>query len=286
MPKHYHTARQFKTFLSQLLDTNVTLADLCDFDKIIANVDAIKMHLNQLDYLIGQQDIEKAVNALWNNNPKCFTVLNILVAVRDNDKKVMGQDHKISKLSDYFNSPQQVTTFIKETGLGDLFINQRISNLVDYVFGVETGLDTNARKNRGGHSMERIITQRFNANGIPFKTEVSSTDYDALNVLGTDKKRFDFVVETRTSKYLIEVNFYSSSGSKPNEVARAYTELAHKIENVEGFEFVWITDGIGWEKSRNKIQEAFYSIKNIYNLTSLDQFIEQLKSEGLIAIDK
>lgn len=77
---------------------------------------------------------------------------------------------------------------------------------------------------------------------------------------------------------MIEVNFYSSEGSKLNEVARSYSDIAPKINSVSGFEFVWITDGIGWKSARNKLQEAYNIIPSIYNLTNMQDFINLIKA--------
>ena len=96
-------------------------------------------------------------------------------------------------------------------------------------------------------------------------------------MLGADKKRFDFYIETEWKKYLIEVNFYSGGGSKLNETARSYTELAPRVNSVDGFEFVWITDGIGWQSARNKLEEAYNEIPSVYNLTTIKEFIDLLK---------
>ena len=104
-----------------------------------------------------------------------------------------------------------------------------------------------------------------------------SSEFPNLSVLGTDEKRFDFFIETSSKRYLIEVNFYSGGGSKLNEVARAYTELAPKVNSVSGYEFVWITDGIGWKSARNKLEEAYNTIPSVYNLTNISSFIESLK---------
>ena len=145
------------------------------------------------------------------------------------------------------------------------------------LFGIETGLDTNARKNRSGHIMENTVARIFSYHGISFRQEVYSSEFPKLSVLGTDEKRFDFFIETPKKKYLIEVNFYSGGGSKLNEVARAYTDLAPKVNSVEGFEFVWITDGIGWKSARNKLEEAYNTIPSVYNLTNIKQFIDTIK---------
>lgn len=119
-----------------------------------------------------------------------------------------------------------------------------------------------------------LLTFFTNA-GIPFRQEVYSREWPAITeVLGDDEKRFDFVVETPSKVYLIEVNFYSGGGSKLNEVARSYSDIAPKINSVKGFEFVWITDGIGWKSAKNKLQEAYGIIPSVYNLTSIDDFLK------------
>lgn len=275
-----HTKEQFDSFMSQLKETNTTLDFYCDFEKINNNVEAISIKLNQLNYLIGREDIDSAICRLWNENKNVFSILEILIAVRTSDKKkAIMSDGNVRLINTLFDSAEGVIEYIHGTGLDKVFRNKQINNLVDYVFGVETGLDTNARKNRSGHLMEGQVASIFDNANIVYRQEVYSTEYPELYVLGEDKKRFDFVVETNRCKYLMEVNFYSGGGSKLNEVARAYSELSPKINNVEGFEFVWITDGIGWKSARNKLEEAFYAIPNIYNLTTIYNFIKQVKEE-------
>lgn len=275
-----HTKEQFDTFMSLLKETNTTLGFYCDFEKIKNNVESISIKLNQLNYLIGQVDMDAAIRRLWNENKNVFSILEILIAVRTSDKKkAIMADGNVKLISSLFDSVDGVIEYIHNTGLDKVFRNKQINNLVDYVFGVETGLDSNARKNRSGHLMEGQVAAILDNAGITYQQEVYSTDYPELSVLGEDKKRFDFVVETKYSKYLMEVNFYSGGGSKLNEVARAYSELSPKINAVDGFEFVWITDGIGWKSARNKLEEAFYAIPNIYNLTTIYDFIEHIKEE-------
>lgn len=274
-----HTKQEFETFMSQLLDTNANLAFYTDFQKCNANVKSIAIKLNTLNYLIGQTYMEQAIRDLWDNDPKVFSVLDILIAVRTNDKKMaLNDDGQAQNISTYFKTVDGVITFVKQTGLEEVFTNKQIKNLVDYVFGVEVGLDTNARKNRSGHVMEGLIAETFSKEGIDFRQEVYSTEFPLItDVLGEDKKRFDFVVGTSNKTYLMEVNFYSGGGSKLNEVARAYSELAPKVNSVDGFEFVWITDGKGWNSAKNKLEEAFYAIPSVYNLTTIINLINKLK---------
>lgn len=274
-----HTEKEFKTFMSQLKETNQSLDFFCDFDKINSNVENIKLSLCMLNSLIGSTNLRASVETIWNRDKTAFNVMDILIAVRsEGKKKVLNSLGECVVLDTLFHSVDGVMEFLTDTGLADVFQTQKITNLVDYVFGVETGLDSNARKNRSGHVMEDVVADLFADNGITYRKEVYSSEWSALTqALGEDEKRFDYVVETPNKIYLIEVNFYSGGGSKLNEVARAYSEIAPKINAVEGFEFVWITDGIGWNSAKNKLQEAFYTIPSIYNLTSIEEFIEDIK---------
>ena len=273
------THEDFQRFLSQLLETNADLAFYTDFEKCYANVKSISIKLNQLNYLIGKTDTESAIRDLWAENSKVFEVLGILIATRDRDnKKVINASGEIQLITDHFRSPEGVVEFVRSTGLEEVFRSKHITNLVDYVFGVEVGLDTNARKNRSGHIMEHRVDALLTRAGVAPEAEVYSTDLPGIGeVLGEDTKRFDFVVRTKAKTYLMEVNFYSGGGSKLNEVARAYTELAPKVNAVPGYEFVWITDGSGWNSAKGKLEEAFYAIPRIYNLTTIQDFIRQVK---------
>ena len=272
--------KNFNLFLSQLGETNATLDYFTDFEKVIHNTNKIAIKLNQLNYLIGKEDLHKAIKELYEENSKVFEVLDILLAVRKKDKKkTLNANGEFVLLESYFSSLQGVIDYIEQTGLADVFRNKNVTNLVDYVFGVEVGLDTNARKNRGGENMAKAVALKFNGANIPFRSEVNSTEFEEIKSLGQDLKRFDFVIKTRNKTYLIETNFYNSGGSKLNEVARAYTDIAPKINQYEKFEFVWITDGQGWLTAKNKLGEAYSLIPSIYNLANLDEFLSKVKTE-------
>lgn len=270
-----HTPEEFAIFMSQLKETNQSLDFFCDFQKINSNVENIRLSLCMLNSLIGSTNLRSSVETIWNRDRTAFNVMDILIAVRsEGRKKVLNSLGESVVLDTMFESVEGVMEFLTNTGLAEIFQTRKITNIVDYVFGVETGLDSNARKNRSGHVMEDFVANIFAEHGIAYRTEVYSSEWQTLNqALGDDEKRFDFVIETPQKKFLIEVNFYSSGGSKLNEVARAYSEIAPRINDVNGFEFVWITDGIGWRSAKSKLQEAFNIIPNIYNLTDIYSFI-------------
>lgn len=273
-----HTKEQFDLFISQLRETNATLDFYCDFPKIAKNVADIEISLNTLNYLIGKDDLRTAVQALWDRDSKVFDVMDILIATRKKDcKKYIDNDGAMYSIHSLFDSVDGVMKFIEGTGLDKVFKNKEIKDLVDYVFGVETGLDTNARKNRSGDITETLVARIFDNAKIDYRQQVSSKEYPAVSaVLGADQKVFDFAISKNDKTYLIEVNFYSGGGSKLNEVARSYTDLAPKINGVPGFEFVWITDGEGWNSAKNKLEEAFAAIPSIYNLTTINDFIKKI----------
>lgn len=273
-------SKQFEDFILNLSETNATLDYFTDFEKIKSNINKILIKLNQLNYLIGKENLKFAIEELFEENPKVFDVLGILIAVRKNDNaKTFNREGNIVYLNSYFQTPEKIYEFIEDTGLGDIFRNKNITNLVDYVFGVEVGLDTNARKNRSGQNMSKAVSLIFDKAKIFYKKEINSSEFPEITSLGVDLKRFDFVIKTAKKTYLIETNFYNVGGSKLNEVARAYADIAQKINQYPNYEFVWITDGRGWFSAKNKLEEAYSVIPSVYNLSNLETFTQKIKNE-------
>lgn len=269
---------KFDVFLSQLKETNATLGFFTDFSKAYSSVAKIAVKLNQLNFLLGKDNLRAAVELIYNENPKAFEVLDILVAVRKKDKRlVLNEMQQPVLLESYFNDVESICAYIDGTGLGEVFSSKKITNLVDYVFGVEVGLDTNTRKNRSGKLMAEAVAKVFDEAGVAYEEEVNSTSFNDLTGLGKDLKRFDFVIRKKDKIFLIETNFYNEGGSKPNEVARAYSDIAPKINANKKYEFVWITDGQGWLSAKNKLEEAYGIIPRVYNLTTLPFFVEEVK---------
>lgn len=274
----------FDEFFNSLSETNATLDYFTDFSKVKYNVNLIEIKLNQLNYLIGKDDLQTAVKELYQECPNAFLVLEILIAVRQKEKKkTLNAQGQVVTLQSYLTSVDKIVEFIENTGLADIFRDKNIKNLVDYVFGIEVGLDTNARKNRGGDNMFKAVSFLFDNANIYYKKEVRNTIFQEIKSLGDDVKQFDFVIKTKAKTYVIETNYYNAGGSKLNEVARAYTDVAPKINRYVQYEFVWITDGQGWKTAKNKLQEAYRHIPSVYNLKTLHIFITQLQQEGILS---
>ena len=284
--------REFSTWLAEFRESIADYSYYTDFEKVYKNVDKIKIELNILNSLIGSQDIRNEFRNLMNRYPETIKCIPILLAVRA--KEIYCQDDSGAYIYNFdLRNEDEISEecieryeyFMGETGLFNLLERRLLSNIHDYVTGVETGLDSNARKNRGGHLMEDLVEEyirraRFIEGETYFKeicihemTEKWGVDLSAISNQGQTEKRFDFVVKTDNMIYLIETNFYKSGGSKLNETARSYKNIAIESREIEGVTFVWFTDGIGWLQARNNLKEAFDVMPDIYNINELENNI-------------
>lgn len=278
--------RNFEEWLNTFRLTIATYQYYTDFEKVYRNVDHIKIELNILNSLVGSKDIENDFDKIITKYPETLKCIPILLAVRqhlilavENGKDIL-YDFKIQN-----HSIEQYKVFMRETGLFELISNRIISDLVDYVTGVETGLDSNARKNRTGHCMEDIVEDFLQKAGFVrdesyFKEMTISSitskwglDLSGISNDGKAEKRFDFVVKTNSMVYGIETNFYTGGGSKLNETARSYKTLALESDEIDGFTFVWFTDGAGWNSARHNLEETFDVLDTLYNITDLENGI-------------
>ena len=279
-------SRNFNNWLATFRDSIATYGYYTDFAKIYQNVDQVRVELNILNALVGSQDIERDFEQIVAKYPETLKCIPLLLAVRLSEIYAGDSDGDFLYNFSQPNLPvAQYIVFMRKTGLFDLLQNHIIANLVDYVTGVETGLDSNGRKNRGGHLMEDLVEDfikkaGFVANDTYFKemyiSEISAKwgiDLSAISNQGKTEKRFDFVVKTGGTVYGIETNFYAGGGSKLNETARSYKTLALETRALDNFEFVWITDGKGWLSARNNLEETFDVMEHIYNINDLEQGI-------------
>ncbi len=276
--------RDFKEWLSKFKFSIADYGYYIDFKKVFRNVENIKVELNILNSLIGSQTIERDFEQIVKRYPEVLKCIPILLAVRAIEIFAKDDDGEhLYKFKQPCCSPAQYEKFMQKTGLFDLLQNHLINNLVDYVYGVEAGLDSNGRKNRGGHLMENLVESFIKMEGItPYKEMYLADiekkwdiDLSALSNNGKASKRFDFVVKTPTMIYGIETNFYGGKGggSKLNETARSYKMLAQESEAIDGFTFVWITDGTAWNSARGNLEETFDMLEHIYSIDDMENGI-------------
>ena len=283
--------RNFNEWLNKFKASISDYGYYVDFNKIYKNVDKLKVELNILNSLIGSKNIEQDFQNILIKYPETLECIPLLLAVRSREifiKDDMNEylfDFKkmIYSINDYIN-------FMNKSGLFDLIQNHIINNLYDYVLGVEVGLDSNGRKNRGGHLMENLVEEYIIKAG--YKKDVSyfkemylkdienkwGLDLSEMSGNNVSTKRFDFVIKTDNQVYVIETNFYSSGGSKLNETARSYKMLAKESKKVKGVTFIWFTDGLGWISARKNLEETFNELDTLYNIDDLEnEIITKLK---------
>lgn len=273
-------ARDFAQWLLTFTDSIADYKYYIDFETVYKKAKQHKIELNMLNALIGSKTIEEDFTQLVNKYPEVLKCIPILLAVRKYELIIL--DDAGNKFEYNFKKKnydiEQYKVFMRETGLFDLLEKHLVNNIYDYVLGVEAGLNSNARKNRGGHVMEDMVERYiqkagFEKNKTYFKEmylqDIENKwklDMSFISNQNTSTKRFDFVVKTDNCIYGIETNFYVSGGSKLNETAKSYELIAQKSKKVIGFEFVWFTDGKGWVKARNNLRETFESMEKIYNI--------------------
>ena len=275
--------RNFNEWINNFKSSISNYSYYADFKKIYKNVDKVKVELNILNSLIGSKTIEEDFKNIMLKYPETLECIPLLLAVRSTE--IFVKDEINEYLFDFKKmvySMDDYVKFMQESGLFDLLQNHIINNLYDYVLGIEVGLDSNGRKNRGGHLMEDLVEKYIKESG--FVKDVNyfkemylndiekrwNIDLSSLSGNNVSTKRFDFVIKTPKQIYLIETNFYASSGSKLNETARSYEMLAKKAKVIDGITFIWITDGLGWHDAKNNLKETFNELETMYNINDLE----------------
>lgn len=263
-----------------------------NWEKAIGNMKSIEKNLNTLNYLIGKDDIEAEARELIYENPQVINVFPILVATRDKDFKILEPtEEDLMNFKEFDFSKKRTRKddltqdeldssieFLKKTNLLNLFKDKTIKSLVDYVLGVEVGLDSNARKNRTGTAMEDIVEilvkKLCDKNNWEYKTQATVTEIESKwgILVPTDKsqRRYDFAINNNGKLLLAEVNYYNGGGSKLKTVANEFTKLDKYIEK-GGFQFCWITDGLGWNTAKKPLRDAFDNMRYIFNLDMIEK---------------
>lgn len=275
--------RDFNEWFSSFKSSISNYAYYVDFDKIYKNVDKVKLELNILNSLIGSEKIEDDFQNIIIRYPETLECIPLLLAVRSSEIFIKDEINEyLFNFKKLVYSIDDYIRFMRECGLFDLLQNHIINNLYDYVLGIEVGLDSNGRKNRGGHLMENLVEEYivkagYKKNDTYFKEMYLkdierkwNLDLSAMSGNNVSAKRFDFVIKKENMVYVIETNFYTSGGSKLNETARSYKMLAEETKKVAGVTFIWFTDGTGWNNAKHNLEETFNVLETIYNIEDLE----------------
>lgn len=253
-----------------------------NWNKVFANSSDLEISLNKLNYLLGKENLKEEFKKLYTSNPDIIKAFPVLLAVRENKLEIFD---KKTKNSEFFNFIQADKTaneyfeFLEKTGLARLFQKDGIKNLVDYVIGVEVGLDSNGRKNRGGTLMEEIVgtflTDFCNKNGFEYLPQARPSAIKArwgFDVqVDKSERSFDFAIYNPKSKKLklFEANFYNGGGSKLKAVCGEFKSLYSELKS-QNIDFIWITDGLGWNTTKRPLEETYNHNEYVFNLNMIE----------------
>ena len=286
---------RLNVFLSTLSVTNRTPEYYVNWTKVERETRKFELELNTLNYLIGKEDIYNESLILFTKQPELLKAIPSLIASRDKILDILIIDNQDNMSFEQLNFSKIDTTrivdyvvFAEQSGLLDFLQNKANRSLVDYVYGVEAGLDSNARKNRSGTTMEGILERHIakiaQEQGLEWKAQATASfiksNWNIEVPVDKSERRFDVAVYSRERHkvWLIETNYYGGSGSKLKAVAGEFTELSQFVKSSkDDIEFVWVTDGQGWRTARLPLSEAFGHIQNVFNLNMLkNNFLREL----------
>ncbi|MBI5189138.1 MAG: type II restriction endonuclease [Nitrospirae bacterium] len=276
-------------YFVKTINRSITYWDyFVNWEKVFGNIQAIEMDLNTLNYLVGKDNIEEEFKVLLKRHGTIARLIPILLASRENNFTILdsyiGGNFVYEDF--YFENKEQLSDieidkacrFAKNAGILEIFQAKKVKSIPDYVLGVEVGLDSNGRKNRGGSTMERIVEELLKPicerNGISYMVQADAARIRAewgLN-LRVDKssRRFDFALRKSSKLCLIETNYYGGGGSKLKATAGEYKSL-YDFLSEDGHAFVWITDGKGWATTLRPLEETFRHINYTLNLDMLSK---------------
>ncbi len=259
-----------------------------NWKKVIGNTKDLEVDLNILNYLIGKENIEKEFGYLLKKHPQVVRLIPVLLACREHKFKILTdlsegnlkyEDFSFEEKRNLSDAEiSKAVRFAQKSGLLKIFKDKTVKNVVDYTIGIEVGLDSNGRKNRGGTAMEKVtenfvreICKSHDFNYIKEATAEKVLEQWGLK-LRVDKssRRFDFAIYNGKRLYLIETNYYGGGGSKLKSTAGEYKAL-YDFVSKDGHKFIWITDGVGWKTTSRPLEETFNHIEYLLNLKMLTE---------------
>jgi hypothetical protein len=277
--------KDFQSLVGTFKSSIKTWDYFVNWKKVIANKEEVEISLNKLNYLLGKEDIEREFETLYRGNPDIIKAFSILLAVRESKLEIFDKNTKNSSFFDFSEGKVDAKKwylFFESSGIIKLFQKNGIKNLVDYVTGVEVGLDSNGRKNRGGTLMEEIV-ESFIADfckekGFKYiaqaRPSAIKSNWGVDIKINKSERSFDFAVfNPKNSKIkLFETNFYNGGGSKLKSVCGEFKSLYDELKT-QNIDFIWITDGLGWHTAKKPLEETYNHNEYVFNLSMIESGI-------------
>jgi hypothetical protein len=275
--------KDFNNFISTLKNSIKTWDYFVNWNKVFSNSSEIEIVLNKLNYLLGKDDLKEEFIRLYSSNPDIIKAFPVLLAVREKELEIYDKEDKTSQFFNFSNkdkNAEEYYEFFEKSGIINLFKDKKVKNLVDYTIGVEVGLDSNGRKNRGGQLMESIVeafvSDFCKEKGFEYIAQARATEiktkWNMTVRVDKSERSFDFAIfnpKTKNIK-LIETNFYNGGGSKLKAVCGEFKSLYTELKE-QNIDFIWVTDGLGWHTTKRPLEETYNHNDYVFNLTSLEK---------------
>lgn len=274
----------FTQITSSFKEKGILLWDyFVNWEKVHKNIKLIEKELNLLNVLIGKEDVETEVYNLIKEYPQVIKAFPFLIAFRDTKVSMLSdvteflyKDYNFKHRVITDEDCEDLTTFFMQSGLGDLVKDKRVKNLVDYVTGVEVGLDSNGRKNRGGTMMENIVETFVKSAcddlGLQYMSQANAkkikSQWGIEIQVDKSSRNLDFAINKNGKLFFIECNFYGGGGSKLKSTATEYVKM-NEYWNAQNITFIWVTDGAGWKSTLKPLREYFDKADYLLNLEML-----------------
>ena len=282
--------KDFNDFVSTLKNSIKTWDYFVNWNKVFANSSEIEIVLNKLNYLLGKDNLKEEFKKLYSTNPDIVKAFPVLLAVREKELEIYDKEDKTSqfyKFSKQDKTEEEYYEFFEKSGITHLFKDKKIKNLIDYTIGVEVGLDSNGRKNRGGQLMESIVeafvSDFCKVKGFEYIPQARATEikrkWGVIVKVDKSERSFDFAIYNPKTKNLklVETNFYNGGGSKLKAVCGEFKSLYLELK-AQNIDFIWITDGLGWHTTKRPLEETYNSNDYVFNLSSLERgVLKELK---------
>ncbi len=270
-----------KKFQETLMTSNKTYSYFVAWDKVKKNVQKYDYEINILNYLVGSSDPRNKLSEILKKNPEVLPVIPLIIAVRDLEIAVIDDPARPAETVKEFDfskktnltakNIEDIVVFCDKAGILKLFSEFKIKNLRDYLLGLEAGIDTNARKNRSGTSMESLvdpILDKIKSISV-VKQKTFKHIKEKFGVAVPDRllnRKFDYVIIADKKFFNLEVNYYDGQGSKPQEIVDSYTNRKNELAKAK-WGFIWLTEGPGWKKGAHQITNAFNDMDFVLNLS-------------------
>lgn len=275
--------KEFNSWLDTFQPTLATCDYFTDFEKVNDRIKELKPQIKTIKQIIKQKDISLAIENELKIDFSIMSILPLFIAVNTKDTTFIDAKGKYQTIS-FNKSTNDLSVymeFINTSGIVDVLKRVKSVGVEKYLFGILVGLDSNRRKNRMGHLAEDKLEEILQKTGNPYYKEVTletikeryNIDISQLSNHKVSSKRFDYIMEKNGELYLFESSYYTSNGSKQNELSRSYTEICKAINNIQGLHFIWVVDGNGWKSSKNALEKAYNVMPDVYNFSELEEML-------------